>query len=229
MVKISIIIPCYNEFLLIEQAILSVLKLDLGNLEKEVIVIDDGSTDGSKEIILKMQGIKFAVHEKNRGKGAAMRTGYELATGDICCPYDADREYDERDILKVVEPILDGQAEVVYGSRRLNKDNKQYSAFSYYLGGIVITWATNILYGSHITDEPTCFKVFLKTVLNAHPFQEEGFDWEPAITAKILKAGIKIYEVPIRYYPRDVKHGKKIHYADGIRALYTLFKYRFFD
>ncbi|XRP97110.1 glycosyltransferase family 2 protein [Methanocaldococcus sp. 16A] len=231
MKKVSIVIPAYNEEKTIEKILEKVLNVKLP-LEKEIIVVNDGSTDRTKEIIENFiknhpnENIKL-INKKNEGKGSALKVGIKHSTGDIIIIQDADLEYDPNDYPKLIKPILEGKAKVVYGSR-LRKIENKFSHISFLIGGICITLITNILYFTFLTDEPTCYKVFhkdLKDIL----INAEGnrFDWEPEVTAKILRKGYKIYEVPINYYPRTLKEGKKIRWKDGFEAILTLIKWRF--
>lgn len=224
--KLSIVIPCYNE----KETILDLLKLveavDLGDVEKEIIIVDDMSTDGTREILLSNNTThKLLLHEHNMGKGYALRTGFEQVTGDIVIVQDADLEYDPNDYKQLIQPIIDGRAQVVYGSRERKKNIP--SGAVYHLGGKVLSWLTNILYGSNLTDEPTCYKVFDAGLLKSIPLECERFEFCPEVTAKVLKRGIKIIEEPISYHPRSKKQGKKINWRDGIEAIWTLVKYRF--
>ncbi|WP_456372607.1 glycosyltransferase family 2 protein [Methanocaldococcus sp.] len=231
MKKVSIVIPAYNEEKTIKKILEKILKVKLP-LEKEIIVVNDGSTDRTKEIVEEFiknhpnENIKL-INKKNEGKGSALKVGIRHSTGDIIIIQDADLEYDPNDYLKLIKPILEGKAKVVYGSRLRNLKNK-YSHLSFLIGGLIITLITNILYFTFLTDEPTCYKVFhkeLKDILiNA---EGDKFDWEPEVTAKILRKGYKIYEVPINYYPRTLKDGKKIRWNDGVDAILTLLKWRF--
>lgn len=221
--KLSIIVPVYNEEETVGKVVEELKKL---NIDKEIIVVDDGSTDNTALIVTKIQGIRRLCHETNLGKGAAVRTGAEHATGDLICPFDADLEYDPNDLIKCMQPILDGKAEVVYGSRRLMKSNKQHSGFSFYLGGVGLTFITNVLFGSNLTDEPTCLKMATREVYNSLNLEGNGFEWEPEMTAKILKRRIPMCEVPIHYYPRSKKEGKKIKWKDGFIAVWTLLKWK---
>jgi glycosyltransferase involved in cell wall biosynthesis len=220
----------YNEASTISELLKRVVEAPL-SVEKEIIVVDDGSTDNSAELVSEYMkssnaGIRL-VRKDNGGKGSAVRAGFAAATGDILIVQDADLEYDPNDIQKCIEPIVGGKAEVVYGSRQLHKENKKHSNLAFYLGGIVVTLTTNVLYFSRLTDEATCYKTFSSRVLKSFTIDSDGFEWEPEITAKILKSGVKIHEVPVRYYPRRVFEGKKIKYTDGLLALWTLLKYRF--
>lgn len=228
MKKLSIIIPVYNEERTILKLIEKVKKVDIV-LDKEIIVVDDGSSDATPNLLKKIKGTKVIFAEKNIGKGAAIRKGLSKVTGDIVIIQDADLEYDVRDYNKLIEPIIKGKAEVVYGSRNLNKGNKKHSGFFYYIGGIFLSLLANLLYGTNITDEATCYKVFKTSIIKSIDLKCNKFEFCPEITAKIAKKGIKIFEVPIRYEPRSKKEGKKIRWIDGIQAVFTLIKYRFIE
>jgi dolichol-phosphate mannosyltransferase len=168
--------------------------------------------------------IKIIYHEKNKGKGAAIRTAIKHVTGDIVVIQDADLEYDPNDYVALVKPIMDGTTTVVYGSRQLGLSNK-HSYVSFYLGGRLLTILTNLLYRSHITDEPTCYKVFKSETLKSIPLNCARFEFCPEVTAKVLKRKIQIVELPIHYYPRKKEEGKKIKWKDGVHAIWTLLKY----
>jgi glycosyltransferase involved in cell wall biosynthesis len=229
--KLSIIIPAYNEKKTIRRILSLVEKAPLPkDVSREIIIVDDGSSDGTREILSKLsKRYKVIFHKKNKGKGGAVKTGFKAATGDMIIIQDADLEYDPRDYVACIKPIIEGKAQVVYGSRRLRKANKQFSGLSFYLGGVALSWLTTMLYFNHITDEPTCYKTFRADVIKKLRIKGDKFEWEPEVTAKMLKQGIKIHEVPIRYYPRDVKQGKKIRWKDGVQAIWILIKYRFVD
>lgn len=222
--KLTVIIPIYNE----KETIKALLnKVQSVNFNKEIIIVDDGSTDGSRELIkqLKDPNIKVYFHEKNQGKGAAIRTAIRHASGDIIIIQDADLEYDPQDYYKLIEPIKKGEADVVYGSRFLGNNPLSYSRF--YWGGRFLSWLTNILYSCYITDEPTCYKMFKSEVLKSLDLKCKGFEFCPEVTAKVCRRGIKILEIPISYKPRSIEQGKKIRWIDGLIAIWTILKYRF--
>ena len=233
--KLSILIPAYNEEKSIQELLATVKNVNLGDIEKEIIVIDDGSKDGTKEILRNTPNIKFIEHKKNMGKGGAIKTGIKHATGDIIIVQDADLEYNPHEIGSVIKPIIEKRAKVVYGSRflsrkQLNRNRlfmKHHKSYLFaYLGGRMITHITNLLFLSHLTDEPTCYKCFRSDIIKNIRIKNNGFEWEPEVTAKILKKGIKIIEVPISYNPRTIEEGKKINWKDGFKAIWTLIKYR---
>lgn len=230
--RLSILIPVYNEASTIAELIDWVEEAPL-SLEKELIIVDDGSRDGSRKILKdkanEYNNIKIIFHKKNKGKGGAIRTAIKNSTGDILIVQDADLEYDPKEYEKLIKPILRGKTKVVYGSRVLNKSNTEKSSLAFYLGGRVVTFFTNLLFFSKLTDEPTCYKTFHRDVIEQITFKGNGFEWEPEITAKVLKRGWKILEVPISYNPRKTDEGKKIKATDGIKAILTLIKYRFVD
>ena len=230
MITLSIVIPAYNEQNAIEVLLNKVFAVPLEEhgVKKEVIVVDDGSKDSTLEILKRFGGIKLISHNKNMGKGFAVRTGIKHATGDIILIQDADLEYDPNEYYSLIKPIIDGKAKVVYGSRRLKKGNKLYSDMGFYIGGLGLTFISNILYPKlNLTDEPTCYKVFRADVIKNIPLKCKRFEFCPEITAKIAKKRIRIHEVPISYYPRSKKEGKHIQWKDGFEAVWTLLKYRF--
>jgi dolichol-phosphate mannosyltransferase len=227
---LSILIPVYNEEKTIKKVISAVKKADTGNVRKEIVVVDDGSKDNSLKVLKQIKGIKLISHTRNQGKGAAIRTAIKHATGDIIIIQDADLEYNPNEYMSLIKPIIDGKAKVVYGSRRLKKGNKKHSGFSFYIGGVGLTIIANILYPNlHITDEPTCYKVFRSDIIKNMHLKCKRFEFCPEVTAKLAKKGIKIFEVPISYHPRSVKEGKKINWRDGIEAVWTLLRYKFVD
>lgn len=223
---LSIIMPVFNERNTIREILALLECLDLGEFQKEIIVIDDGSTDGSKEILEKEFSFKYKIlfHDKNRGKGAAIRTGLKHAIGDFFIIQDADLEYDPQNIKQLLSHLYTNQYDIVYGSRVLNAGKKEYSSYLFHIGGLLITWWTNLLYKTELTDEATCFKLFTRKVLNSINLTCNGFDFCPEFTGKILNSGYKIHEIGISYHPRSRKNGKKIKIHDGLLAFWTLFK-----
>ena len=228
--KLSIVIPVYNEVNTIEKVIERVMDTPHS---KELIIVDDCSTDGTRELLgkIKTDGINIYYHDKNQGKGAALRTGFKMVQGDIVIIQDADMEYDPNDYAKLLEPIMCGKAEVVYGSRFLTNahllHSKKFFYITHFIGNKFINILLNILYNSKLTDMETGYKVMTKKALDSMDLTESRFDIEPAITANLLLKGYNVYEVPISYSPRNYKEGKKITWRDGIIAIYVLFKYKF--
>ncbi len=221
---LSVIMPVYNERGTIREIVSLVMALPV---DKELIIVDDGSTDGTRDILtsLSSANIKLLFHDKNRGKEAAIRTGIAEAAGEFTVIQDADLEYDPHDYLSLLEPALQGEADVVYGSRFRG----EYSDFStlHWWGNKFLTFAANLIYGSRLSDVETCYKLFRTSVLKSIKLRAERFDFEPEVTAKLLRKGIKIAEVPISYTGRKFTEGKKITWRDGFSALRTLIKYRF--
>jgi len=223
---LDVIIPIYNEEDTLEEVLEKVLA---SPLRPTVIAVDDGSSDGTPEILKRYGGnerVRVASHEGNLGKGAAVRTGIALTTGDVVLVQDADLEYDPDDFGAILEPFDDPDVEVVYGSRRLRSSNPICSPM-FFLGGASLTGLTNLLYGTRITDEPTCYKAFRRTLLQSLPLRCRRFEFCPEVTAIVARRGIRIREVPIAYSPRSRADGKKIGIADWFEAVHTLLKYRF--
>lgn len=225
---LSVLIPAYNEINNIDKLLEKVQSVPLS---KEIIIVDDGSTDGTRarlDTYRTVPNIKVIFHEKNQGKGAAIRTAIQHMTGHIAIVQDADLEYEPHDYPALVKPIVDGDEKVVYGSRFLKPENR-HSYMSFYIGGQVVTMIANILYNQRLTDEPTCYKVFEADFLRSIPLECTRFEFCPEVTAKVAKRGIKIKELPISYYPRSIAEGKKIAWYDGIEAIWVLFKFRFMN
>ncbi len=227
--QISVVIPVYNEVSTIREIVVRVQAVDL---EKEIIIVDDGSTDGTREqlqeIALSQENIKVFYHDRNQGKGAALRTGFEAATGDIVIIQDADLEYDPREYPVLLEPILDGRADVVYGSRFLGGPHRVLF-FWHYLGNKFLTLLSNAVTNLNLTDMETCYKVFKREVLAGMNLKSNRFGFEPEFTVKIAKKDCRIYEVPISYSGRTYAEGKKIGWKDGVKAIFAIIWFRFFD
>ena len=229
---LSLIVPCYNEAQTIEACIENVLSLSReNNLSLEVVVVDDASTDGSwpilEKIALRHSEIRILKHEKNRGKGAALRTGFIHATGDFVGIQDADAEYDPRDYIAMLEPLLDGRADVVYGSRYLRPDTRRVLYYWHTWMNKTLTTVSNMFTNIDITDMETCYKLFRREIIHkiAPTLKEERFGFEPEITAKIAEEQCRVYECAISYNPRTYEEGKKIGWKDVVRALYCIFHY----
>ena len=230
MEKITVLIPVYNEVNTLEEILKKVEDASFCKLKKEIILIDDCSTDGTKDLYPKFEGkYKILYHEKNQGKGAALRTGFEAATGDIVVIQDADLEYDPVDYEPLIQLILDGKADVCYGSRLSGGKPSRSFMFHHLLGNKFLSLLTNILYGSTLTDMETCYKAFRREFIKDIKIKSDRFDFEPEITAKVLKKGARLYELPISYYGREFAEGKKITWRDGIHAIIALVKFRFTD
>jgi glycosyltransferase involved in cell wall biosynthesis len=227
--KLSVIIPVYNERNTIQEVLRRVRRVDLGDIDKEIIVVDDGSTDGTRDILsMEEDSVTRVVrHQENQGKGAALSTGIKLATGDLVIFQDADLEYDPEDYPKLISPVVKGKAEVVYGSRFTGE--RRNMLFWHYLGNRFLSFLTNLLYNTTLSDMETCYKLFKREVIGSIEIKSKRFDVEPEVTAKVLKKRIRIYEVPISYAGRELEEGKKITWRDGLPALWALIKYRFVD
>lgn len=224
--KLSIIIPAFNEKNTIKEIVRRVRTVELDGVEKEIIIVDDGSTDGTTDV-LKIEedsGLRVIYHSRNRGKGASIRSALAYATGDYVIIQDADLEYDPEDLSRMIAPVLKKKAEVVYGSRFTGERRNMF--FWHYVGNRALSLITNVLYNTTLSDMETCYKLFSKESMKGIKIKSARFEFEPEITAKILRKGIRIYEVPISYAGREFSEGKKISWKDGLLAFWTLVKYR---
>ena len=228
---VSVIIPCFNEFQTISKILDKVLENK--NYNNEIIIIDDFSTDGSRELIEKISNEKkvdrIILNEKNYGKGYSIRQGIKKATGDIILIQDADLEYDPNDYQKLLEPILKNNADVVYGSRFIGSNEKRVLYFWHTMGNAFLTFLSNMFTNLNLTDMECCYKVFKSTIIKEIELKENRFGFEPEITAKISKIDVRIYEVGVSYHGRRYSHGKKITWKDGFSALRCIFKYNLFS
>lgn len=231
--KLSVCMPVYNEVATVEEIVRRVIETNAG-LAKELIIVDDGSTDGTREVLeglkarFAREDIKIFYQERNQGKGAAVRKAFAQASGDILVIQDADLEYDPADIKSLLQPILEGKADVVYGSRFLGRPHRVL-LFWHYVGNKLLTTLANALYNINLSDMETCYKAFKKEVVDSLTIRQNRFGIEPELTAKVAKRGFRLYEVPISYSGRGYEEGKKITWKDGFKALWVLFKYRFKD
>lgn len=230
MQKVTILVPVYNEVHTLEKVLENINNAPFCGLEKEIILIDDASTDGSSDLLKKLKDEYIVLfHETNQGKGASLRTGLKKASGDIIVIQDADLEYNPKDYEQLIKLILEDKADVVYGSRFDGKEISRSFILTHFIGNKVLTLLTNILYNTSITDMETCYKAFKSEFIKDINIKSDRFDFEPEITAKILKKKARLLEVPISYNGREHSHGKKITWKDGIHAVIALFKFRFFD
>ena len=226
--KLSVVIPAFNERCTIREVVGRVRSVDLP-LDLEIIIVDDCSTDGTRSILEEFAGlpeVRIVLHDQNRGKGAAIRTGFQQATGDVILIQDADLEYDPAEYPKLLQPILDGRADVVYGSRFIGGDCHRVLYFWHSLGNRVLTLVSNMFTNLNLTDMETCYKVFRRELLQSLDLIEDRFGFEPEVTARLAALRCRIYDVGISYSGRTYEEGKKIGWRDGVRALWCIVKFR---
>jgi len=233
-INLSIIMPVFNEKATFEKALGRLIGVDFKSLgiTREIIIVDDGSTDGTQELLKRYQSknepandIKVIFHEKNMGKGAAIRTGFAHASGEVVTVHDADLEYNPDDFKELLKPILAGKYDVVYGSRFIKRT--EYAHLRFKIGNILFSFLISMLFGARITDSYTCYKMFKRSILDKFVLESNGFEIEAELTIKFLKAGYRILEMPISYKPRSIKQGKKIGWKDACIGLFTILKHRF--
>ena len=227
---LSVVIPVYNEVEFVETLVQKVLAA-APEIEKEILLVDDGSTDGTRDLLKKMDDpprIRVKLHERNQGKGAALRTGFDMAEGDIVVIQDADLEYDPQDYPRLLAPILEGKADVVFGSR-FGGETHRVLFFWHYLGNRLLTTLSNMFTNLNLTDMETCYKAFRTEILKSVRFRSNRFAFEPEFTAKMARGHYRIYETSISYHGRDYSEGKKITWVDGVKALGAIVWFRFFD
>jgi glycosyltransferase involved in cell wall biosynthesis len=227
---LSIVIPVYNERKTILQVLSQVVEAPCSGLKKEIIIVDDHSTDGTREILKEnkdgQDGVRVLFHERNRGKGAALRTGIAHTTGDIVLIQDADLEYNPFEYPKLLAPILEGKADVVYGSRFAGGESKRVLYYWHSVGNKFLTTLSNMFTNINLTDMETCYKVFRGEIIRKIRIEEDRFGFEPEVTSKVARIGCRIYEVGISYSGRTYAEGKKINWKDGVRAIWCILKYR---
>ncbi len=226
--SLSVIVPVYNERNTVAEVVRRMRAVELP-LEREIVIVDDGSTDGTRQVLSQLgdSTVHVVLHDRNQGKGAAVRTGLAQVTGDLVLIQDADLEYDPDDWPKLLTPALKGRARVVYGSRFTGE--RRNMLFVHWVGNRFLSLVTNVLYNTTLSDMETCYKLFERDIIQGISLRGSRFDFEPEVTAKVLRQGIRIYEVPVSYSGREFDEGKKIRWQDGVAALWTLVKYRFVD
>jgi glycosyltransferase involved in cell wall biosynthesis len=225
--KLSVVVPVFNERNTLVEIVRRMRNVELpDSIEREIVIIDDGSDDGTRDVLRQLgdSTVRVLMHDANAGKGAAVRTGFSHATGDYVLVQDADLEYDPEDWPRLLAPVLSGKARVVYGSRFTGE--RRNMMFFHWVGNRFLSLATNVLYNTTLSDMETCYKLVDRALIAKLDLRAEGFDIEPELTARLLRLGVRIYEVPISYTGREVDEGKKITWTDGIRALWTLVKCR---
>jgi len=231
MPKLSIVLPVYNEVATIDDIINQIQAVALEGIEKEIILVDDCSEDGTREKIGKYDGvenIKILYHEKNMGKGAALRSGFKLVSGDYVIIQDADLEYDPKEYNKLIALLIANKADVVFGSRFMGNEPHRVIFFWHFVGNTILTLLSNMFTNLNLTDMETCYKAFRAEILNRIQFQENGFGFEPEFTAKVARQRLRIYEIGVSYSGRSYAEGKKIVWKDGISALWCIIKYNLF-
>lgn len=228
--KLSVVIPCYNEVKTIQDVVIAVQNSSIENLE--IIIVDDYSTDGTRELLqseIESQVALVAYHSENLGKGAALNTGFSLVTGDIAIVQDADLEYDPQEYSSMIQPILDGKADVVFGSRFMGANPHRVVYYWHMVGNKFLTMLSNMLTNINLTDMETCYKAFKSEIIRSIKIEESRFGVEPELTAKVAKMNCRIYEVGISYYGRTYQEGKKIGWRDGFKAIFCILKYNLFS
>jgi glycosyltransferase involved in cell wall biosynthesis len=230
--KLSIVVPVYNEVATLEKIIAAIKAVDVG-MEKEIVLVDDRSKDGTRELLQQLQvkdpTLAVYFHEVNQGKGGALHTGFQKATGDYVLIQDADLEYDPNEYPQLLAPLLSGRADVVFGSRFLGGGAHRVVFYWHFVGNRFLTWLSNMTTNLNLTDMEVCYKVFKREVIQAIPLREKRFGFEVEITAKVARRHLRVYEVPISYYGRDYSEGKKIGWKDGVSAIRCILRYAWRD